>query len=123
MSIFDEKDWSIPLSEHTKWSIRLGFKGVLNDDFYNKMASVKKVRKRIINDLCYSTIAGIFTSILYLILYYTQNDYKDAMALPIMLLLLVCVLSMVLHFRVLYQCTESDKKHIKEYESELIAKK
>jgi hypothetical protein len=123
MSIFDEKDWSMPLSEHTKWSIRLGFKGVLNDDFYNKMASVKKVRKRIRDDLWYSISAGTGFSIMYLILHYTNNDYKDFMALPIMLIQLVCVLSIVLHMRVMYQWNRSDEKHINDYESELIAKK
>jgi len=88
------------LNEHTDWSIKLGFKGELTDEFYKKFNSVIKVRNRIKKEISLSLLAFIISSTIYLILInglYT-NDYQETIKISLIFIIMLSIMSILIHF-------------------------
>jgi len=102
----------------TEWSIKLGFKGELSNEFFEKWAHVITVRKRIVKDLKYSLLATATLSIL--ILYRNISDgigmFDDIFNMLILILLSVCVFSVIGNARVVYQYKMHDKEMVEKWE-------
>lgn len=100
------------------WSMKLGFKGELSDEFFVKWASVTTVRKRIIIDLKYSIFAAISFSAIIVYMYFLQGTalFGDFISIFVWAFFLVCIFSVIGHTRVVYQYRKHDKEMIEEWE-------
>ena len=91
------------------WSIRLGFKGEINDALFEKIKSVKKVRFKLKYELFGYTVFSI--AFLYMVIISTNLTTKIATGI----LSLVLAYASIKHLRVWHEIFTIQKERMEEY--------
>jgi hypothetical protein len=111
-----EIDKELNIEYYREWSIRLGFKGEITEEFFKKYESVKKARNNIRNEILIAiTVSGGFSLILMWIQKH-NNDLYGYLNIPLILFLGISIFSIIAHVKVVRECVISDRKHINEYQ-------
>jgi uncharacterized membrane protein len=100
------------------WSIKLGFNGEITDEFVKKYKSVMKVRKKIKQDLFYSSLISILYIMLIIYIKYFSSDipYETSIIIIMTMFFGICIFAILGYTRVIYQWRKHDKEMIKEWE-------
>jgi uncharacterized membrane protein len=106
------------LEELKIWSIKLGFNGEISNDFYRKLDSVKRVRKRIRGEILMAIVIFIMSTSVYLALSHNiyTNEYREQVMIFMIFAVLLSCFSALAHTRVVVQWQAHDKEMIEEWE-------
>lgn len=103
--------------ELREWSIFLGFNGELTKPFFNKLQSVKKVRKRIYVEVILSICIFIISTGIYLAMqnYHYINDYYDTAGMLLIFVIFLSCFSVLVHLRIIIQWQSHDREMYDEW--------
>jgi hypothetical protein len=102
--------WSMKL-----WSIMLGFKGAVTDEFHDKYKSVVKVRKRIMNELYISIFSFIGFLFVYLTSLNLNNEFIWMLQYPMYIFMGLSILSFFAHLKIVVEWKNHDLEMLEKF--------